>query len=104
MKRKTTPKYLFGEWLKKTSPSKTKYFIFHDPKLKVSSKRAIVSLFVRNKLHYRGYMAKVKCVPMTRKMLMKEKFRYKKGYEPLVCYLLTKKKIIKPQKNEHVDN
>lgn len=92
MLKKTTPKYLFADWLVKSKPSMKDYFIFHDPNLTIASKRTIISFFVRNRLHYRGYQAKVRSIVMPDDLAKDKGLKYRKGYEPVVCYLTMKKK------------
>lgn len=92
MLKKTTPKYQFADWLVKAKPSKKDYFIFHDPKMTIGSKRTTVSFMVRTKLHYKGYKAKVRSILMPDSFAKEKGLKFSPGYEPLICYLTMKQK------------
>lgn len=92
MIKKTTPKYLFAEWLQTAKPSSEEYFIFHDPNMTVASKKSTVSFFVRTRLHYKGYQAKVRSMLMPPDLAKEKGLKFSKGYEPLVCFMVMKQK------------
>lgn len=90
--KKIKPKDKLADWLMSVDAGQDQAWIFHDPNMTASSKHTTVCTIIRTKLHWRGYKVKVKRIIMPAELAKEKKLKYKKGYEPLLIYLLKKEK------------
>lgn len=89
---KIKPKDKFAEWLLKAKPDKDRPYLYHDPKIKFASKRAIVNFIIRTKLNYRHFKTKHRITAVPDEVVKAHNLKFEAGNEPVLVFLISKKK------------